>query len=388
MIDLPSWPNYSKEEADIVSRVLLSNKVNYWTGQEARQFEVEFASYFNSNFAIALANGTLALDLALNALDIGAGDEVIVTSRSFIASASAVVNCGARAVFADVDRDSQNVTAESIAAVITSKTKAVICVHLSGWPCDMKSIMTIADQYGLVVIEDCAQAHGAKFDGSSVGTFGAVSAWSFCQDKIMTTGGEGGMVTTDDEALYKKMWSFKDHGKSFDKVKKPATSTAFKWIHDSIGTNWRLTEMQSALGRFQLGKLCDWVDQRRANVSAINMSLADTDGLRLTLPDDSIYHACYKYYFFIEPEQLKPDWDRNRIVAEVHSRGVPCFTGTCPEIYREKAFVGLYGEQEPLIVAQELGETSVMLNVHPGITPAQSALCAQIIQEVMGSAVA
>ena len=238
---LSPWPNYSLEEAEIVKEVLLSNKVNHWTGQENRLFEKEFAAHFGSKYGIALANGTLALDLALIALDVGAGDEVVVTSRSFIASASAVVNSGARAVFADIDRDSQNITAETIEAVISPRTKAVICVHLAGWPCDMEGICTLAREHGFAVIEDCAQAHGASFKNKSVGTFGDVSAWSFCQDKIMTTGGEGGMVTTDNEALYRKMWSFKDHGKSIDKVAIPSTSTEFKWIHDSIGTNWRLT---------------------------------------------------------------------------------------------------------------------------------------------------
>lgn len=383
MTDLPPWPNYSAEEADIVSRVLLSNKVNYWTGQEARLFEQEFASHFDSNYSIALANGTLALDLALYALEIGAGDEVVVTPRSFIASASAVVNSGARAVFADVDRESQNITAETIAAVITDNTKAIICVHLAGWPCDMNAIKSLAEKHGIALIEDCAQAHGARTNNQSVGTFGDVSAWSFCQDKIMTTGGEGGMVTTDDEALYRKMWSFKDHGKSFEKVREPSTSTAFKWIHDSIGTNWRLTEMQAALGRYQLGKLDSWVHQRRTNVDAFNDVLQHVDGLRVTVPDAASFHACYKYYFFVEPNLLKEDWSRDRIVQEVHSQGVPCFTGTCPEIYREKAFTDLYGDQPRLPVASELGETSVMMIVHPGITPQQCTESAEIVREVL-----
>ena len=386
MITFPPWPSFSEDEAEIVKRVLLSNKVNYWTGQEGRQFESEFAEYFESKYAIALANGTLALDLALYALDIGSGDEVIVTSRSFIASASAAVNSGARAVFADVDPDSQNITAETISEAITPKTKAVICVHLAGWPCDMEAIVQLASDHGIAVIEDCAQAHGARYIDKSVGTFGDISAWSFCQDKIMTTGGEGGMVTTDNEALYRKMWSYKDHGKSFDKVKLPSTSTAFKWIHDSIGTNWRLTEMQSALGRYQLGQLNDWVAQRRANMQAFNNALANTKGIRLTLPENSIFHAGYKYYFFVEPECTRDGWNRDKIVAEIHSRGVPCFTGTCPEIYREKAFTDLYDEQESLPVAKTLGETSVMMNVHPGMTPELINQCAEVVRSVMDQA--
>ena len=387
MIKTPSWPSFSDREAEIVKDVLLSNKVNYWTGQEGRLFEAEFAQHFESSFGIALANGTLALDLALYALNIGPGDEVIVTSRSFIASASPVVNAGARAVFADVDRNSQNVTAETIAAVITSKTKAVICVHLAGWPCEMDAIVALAKQHDFAVIEDCAQAHGARYQNKSVGTYGDVSAWSFCQDKIMTTGGEGGFVTTDNEELYRKMWSFKDHGKSFEKVQIPSTSTTFKWIHDTIGTNWRLTEMQSAIGRYQLGKVDEWVAQRRQNVEALNQAFAGIEGIRLTIPDNQAFHACYKYYFFIEPDKLRGGWDRDRVVAEIHQGGAPCFSGSCPEIYREEAFVGLYGHLAPLPVAKELGETSVMMNVHPGITLDVIGECAEVVLGVMKQAV-
>lgn len=383
MIQIPSWPNFTPREAEIVKDVLLSNKVNYWTGKEGRLFEAEFAQHFEAEYGIALANGTLAIDLALHALDIGPGDEVIVTSRSFIASASPVVNAGARAVFADVDRNSQNVTAETIAAAVTSKTKAVICVHLAGWPCEMDTIVALAKEHNIAVIEDCAQAHGARYQDKSVGTFGDISAWSFCQDKIMTTGGEGGFVTTDNEELYRKMWSFKDHGKSFDKVRIPSTSTTFKWIHDSIGTNWRLTEMQSAIGRYQLSQVDDWVSQRRQNVETFNHALSDVKGIRLTIPDNQAFHACYKYYFFIELQRLNAGWDRDRIVAEIHQNGVPCFTGSCPEIYREDAFVGIYGPQVSLPVARELGETSVMMNVHPGITTALIGEFAEVVRGVM-----
>lgn len=387
MIEIPSWPRFTDNEAEIVKTVLLSNKVNYWTGQEGRCFEREFAQHFDAKFGIALANGTLALDLALYALGIGEGDEVIVTSRSFIASASPVVNAGARAVFVDIDRNSQNVTAETIESALTPKTKAIICVHLAGWPCEMDAIMQLADAHEIAVIEDCAQAHGARYQGKSVGTFGHVSAWSFCQDKIMTTGGEGGLATTDNEELYQKMWSYKDHGKSFEKVQTPSTSTTFKWIHDSIGTNWRLTEMQSAIGRYQLSQVDEWVSQRRRNVDTFNQALAGTNGIRLTIPDDQSFHACYKYYFFIEPEKLSDGWNRDRIVAEIHQSGAPCFTGSCPEIYRELAFVDLYGQQASLPVAKELGETSVMMNVHPGITPALIIQIAEVISSVMKQAI-
>ena len=195
------WPSFTVEEADAARAVLLSNKVNYWTGTECRNFETEFAAWCGTAHAVALANGTLALDVALKALGIGPGDEVVVTPRTFMASISCVVTAGATPVFADVDPDSGNLTAATIAAVLTPRTRAVIVVHLAGWPCDMDPIMALADQHGLKVIEDCAQAHGARYKGRSVGCMGHVGAWSFCQDKIMTTGGEGGMVTTNDAEI-------------------------------------------------------------------------------------------------------------------------------------------------------------------------------------------
>lgn len=387
MTKLPSWPNYSEEEAELAKSVLLSNKVNYWTGQEARSFESEYSLYFESEFSIALANGTVAIDLALMALEIGAGDEVVVTPRSFIASASAVVNCGARPVFADVDLTTQNIDAESIAAVITKKTKAIVCVHLAGWPCDMPAIVSLAEQHGIAIIEDCAQAHGSKIDGVSVGTFGDVGAWSFCQDKIMTTAGEGGMVTTNNESLHRVMWSYKDHGKSWDKVHTPATSTAFRWIHDSVGTNWRMTEIQAAIGRFQLTRLPEWVGERQRNAATLNRCLANVDGIRLTQPPQNLSHAYYKYYFFIEPELLSAGWSRDRVLFEVHAEGVPCFTGACPEIYREKALTDLYGEQARLANAAALGESSLLLNVHPGLTDQHAEHAAEVVGRVMSKAV-
>jgi dTDP-4-amino-4,6-dideoxygalactose transaminase len=193
------WPCFSEEEVSAVATVLRSNRVNYWTGNECREFEKEFAAWCGTEYAIALANGTLALDLALRGLNIGPGDEVIVTPRTFIASVSCVVNAGATPVFADVDLESGNLCADTIQTALTPRTKAVICVHLAGWPCDMDPIMALAAQHGFKVIEDCAQAHGARYKGRSVGSIGHIGAWSFCQDKIMTTGGEGGMVTVNDE---------------------------------------------------------------------------------------------------------------------------------------------------------------------------------------------
>jgi len=278
---LSPWPSFTQEEADKVSEVLLSNKVNYWTGQEGREFEKEFALFTNSKHAVAVANGTLALDLALVALDVGQSnsgslnDEVIVTSRTFLASASSIVTAGAKPVFADVDINTQNISAQTIAAVLTKNTKAIVCVHLAGLPCEMDEIMALANEYGIKVIEDCAQAHGAKYKGQSVGAIGDIGCWSFCQDKIMTTGGEGGMVTTNDESLWKKMWAYKDHGKSWDAIYQKEHPPGFRWLHESFGTNWRMTEMQSAVGRIQLTRMPEW-SKLRGNYAEL---IADTCSL-------------------------------------------------------------------------------------------------------------
>ena len=310
---LSPWPCFSEQEVEAVSAVLRSNKVNYWTGQESRLFEKEFAKYTDSKYAIALANGTLALDLALYALGIGQGDEVIVTSRTFIASISSIINAGAIPVFADVELDSQNISAATIAPVISDKTKAIICVHLAGWPCEMDDIMALAHIHSLYVIEDCAQAHGAKYKGRSVGSIGHVGAWSFCQDKIMTTGGEGGMLTTNDEQLWRKAWAFKDHGKSYAAVYEKDHPPGFRWLHESFGTNWRLTEMQSAIGRIQLTRMAEWTEKRNDNARRIYQSANEFSFCKIPQWPNNIQHAHYKCYVQIETELLINGWTRDKI---------------------------------------------------------------------------
>lgn len=381
------WPSFTKEEADAVSQVLLSNKVNYWTGTECREFEKEYATWSGTRYAIALANGTLALDLALKGLEIGSGDEVIVAPRTFIASTSCVVNAGAIPVFADVDPESGNMSAETIARVLTPRTKAIICVHLGGWPCDMDPIMALADKHGLKVIEDCAQAHGAVYRGRQVGSIGHVGAWSFCQDKIMTTGGEGGMVTTNDEKVWRAMWAYKDHGKSYEAVYERQHPPGFRWLHESFGTNWRMLEMQAVLGRIQLKRMPEWTARRTANAEAIWKAAAQLPVVRVpALPADSV-HAQYKCYVYVRPERLADGWTRDRIVEAINAAGVPCYQGSCSEVYLEKAFDDTGWRPEArLPTARELGETSLMFLVHPTLTEAEIASTCSVMTEVLGQA--
>jgi len=394
------WPSFTTEEADAVRDVLLSNKVNYWTGTECRAFEKEYAAWAGTRYAVALANGTLALDVALHALGIGPGDEVVVTPRTFIASVSCVVNAGATPVFADVDPDSGNLSAETIARVLTPRTRAVICVHLAGWPCDMDPIMALAEQHGLKVIEDCAQAHGARYKGRSVGSIGHVGAWSFCQDKIMTTGGEGGMVTTNDEALWRDMWSFKDHGKSYAAVYEREHPPGFRWLHEGFGTNWRMLEMQAAVGRIQLRRMAAWTAAREAHAEAI-LAVCRRHAV-LRVPEfrcnaakcdpgcaarSGCVHAQYKCYAYVNPERLAEGWSRDRIAAEINARGVPCYQGSCSEVYLERAFDDTgWRPAERLPVARALGETSLMWLVHPTLTAAEIDQTCKVVDEVLGLA--
>ena len=364
------WPSYSKEEQQAVARVLASGRVNYWTGEETRKFEREFAAWTRSAHAVAVFNGTVALDLALNALGIGEGDEVIVTPRTFIASVSCVVNAGAVPVFADVDRDSGNLDLGSVEKLITPRTRAILPVHLGGWPCDMAAFRAFADEHKLLLIEDCAQAHGAMVDGRMVGTFGAIGAWSFCQDKIMTTGGEGGMVTTDDSDLWSRMWSYKDHGKSWAAVYERQHPPGYRWLHESFGTNFRMIEAQAVLGRIQLKRMAEWTAKRTANARSCIEILHRFEGaVRVPEPSERLTHGYYRLYAYVRPEGLRNGWDRDRIVAELTALQIPAFQGSCSEVYLEKAFDhnGLR-PAERLPVARELGETSLMFLTHPTLT--------------------
>ncbi|OAL82709.1 aminotransferase [Acinetobacter sp. SFD] len=383
------WPSFTQEEADAVSRVLLSNKVNYWTGQECHEFEKEFARFAETQYAVALANGTVALDVALKALGIGAGDDVIVTSRTFLASASSIVTAGATPVFADVELDSQNISRRTIEAVITPNTKAIICVHLAGWMCDMDPIMQLASDKGLYVIEDCAQAHGAKYKGKSAGSIGHVAAWSFCQDKIMTTGGEGGMVTTNDENLWKKMWSYKDHGKNFDSIYNKQHPPGFRWLHDSFGTNWRMMEMQGVIGRIQLKKMSEWTAQRNANMEKIYAAFADSPYFIVHRPSDDYVHAAYKCYVQVNIDALPEGWSRDRIMQDISAQNVPCFSGSCSEVYLEHAFDDTpWRPAQRLKNAQQLGETSLMFLVHPTLSDESINKTVTAIQQVINRIVA
>lgn len=383
------WPSFSAEEVDAVASVLASNRVNYWTGDRCREFEKQFAEWTGTRHAIALANGTVALDVALKALGIGPGDEVITTPRTFLASASCIVTAGAAPVFADVDPDSQNITADTIRAVLTERTKAIICVHLGGMPCDMDPIMALAEEFGLKVVEDCAQAHGARYRGKSVGSIGHIGAWSFCQDKIMTTGGEGGMVTTDDPDLWSFMWSYKDHGKSWEAVYERSHPPGPRLVHDTFGTNWRMIEMQAVIGLIQLERMAEWTDRRTGIARHLENACAPYRALRLPTSPNHVVHGWYRFYAFVRPEALAPGWTRDRVIEAIAAEGVPCFHGSASEVYLERAFDGTgWRPPERLPAARELGETSLAFLVHPTLTEQEVRKTCDAIHHVMRQATA
>lgn len=382
-VPFPGWPYFEPDEVEAVAAVLRSGKVNYWTGEEGREFEREYAAHLGRRHAVALANGTVALELALHVLGIGPGDEVLVPSRTFIASASCAVMRGAVPVCIDVDPVSQNLTVATMRPRLTPRTRAIVAVHLAGWPCEMDSIMAFAREHNLKVVEDCAQAHGATYKGKPVGSFGHVAAFSFCQDKIITTGGEGGLLALDEEEQWKAAWAYKDHGKGYDAAYCREHGPGFRWLHESFGTNWRLTEMQSALGRIQLRRLPEMVERRRQNAALLTAALRGMDGLRVPQPRAHIGHAFYKYYAFVRPEKLKPGWDRDRIVEAICAEGVPCYSGSCGEIYLEKAFSDAMRPAERFPVARQLAETSLMFLVHPTLGDEEMQATARAVAKVM-----
>jgi dTDP-4-amino-4,6-dideoxygalactose transaminase len=379
------WPVFGEDEIEAVSRVLKSGRVNYWTGDECRTFEREFADFVGADYAVAVANGTVAIELALEALGLGVGDEIITTPRTFIATASAAVRRGMRVVFADVDPDSQNITAETLSRALSPRTKAVVVVHLAGWPCDMDPILTLAKDRGLYVVEDCAQAHGATYKGRPVGQFGHCGTFSFCQDKIMTTGGEGGMVVTNDRDLWSRVWSLKDHGKDYAETRAASDPSRFRWLHHGFGSNQRMTEMQAAIGRRQLRKLPGWIEQRRKNASVLIGAMKNVSGLRIPVPNVDFGHAYYKFYAFVEAAQAPGQRTRDELVQRLQRAGIPCGPGSCSEIYLEKAFenTGMRPDHR-LPNAVRLGETSLMLQVDPTWDEHDLRTIGTTIVELMG----
>lgn len=383
--EFPGWPVFDDEQRAAVESVLRSGRVNYWTGNDGRKFETEYAALLEVQHAVAVANGTVALEYALHALDIGPGDEVIVPPRTFMATAGAVAIRGAKPVFADLDPVSGNLSAATVEPLLNWRTKAVIAVHLAGWPCEMDALVDLVRPRGISIIEDCAQAHGATYRGKPVGSLGDIGCFSFCQDKIVTTGGEGGLVTTNNSDLWKRIWSYKDHGKDWEAVHERRHSGLFKWLHESIGTNGRLTEMQAAIGRVQLRRLPEWSRRRRENAATFDRLLEGTPGLNVVRPPAHVEHAYYKYYALVDERLLGSGWTRDQLAREIQQVEVPCGPGSCAEIYLEKGLQE-FAPATRFSVARRFGETSLMLQVHPTLETSHIETMAARVREVFETA--
>jgi dTDP-4-amino-4,6-dideoxygalactose transaminase len=386
MNSFPVWPQFEQDEIELVVDVLSSGKTNAWVGEHVAKFEKEFADYIDMPFALAVCNGTLALELALYSLGIKSGDEVIVPSKSYVATASAVVMRGATPVFADVDINSHNISVDSIRELVTPKTKAIIIVHLGGNPCEIDEIIGFAQKNNLLVIEDCAQAHGAEYKNKKVGSFGDAAAFSFCQDKIMSTGGEGGMLLLNNETVWNKAWSFRDHGKSYEIMSDIKSDQSFPWPHTTIGTNWRLTEMQAAIGRVQLSKLSKWLKKRRKNALYLLKKLSDLDCLILPEFPDYIEHSFYRVYVNLNLEKLKNSWDKDRVIHEINKAGVACFQGSCNEMYKEKAFFSGNNRFKSLPNAEVLDKSSICFLSHHTLEQKHMKIMAESISSVLKQA--
>lgn len=299
---------------------------------------------------------------------------------------------GATPVFADVDIDTGNISAETIAPLVTDKTRAVIPVHVGGLPCNMLAIMTLAKNFNLKVIEDCAQAHGASINGKPVGAWGHAAIFSFCQDKIISTGGEGGMLLLDDEVAYKMAWAYKDIGRSYDAVYNQKHPEGFRWLTESAGSNFRMTEFQAAIGLKQLAKLNNWVKQREKNANVLIQTLMQfnyLDVVKLTDEQES-QHAYYRLYAKLKTgtflEDLTGEKLRNKLINKFVDTGVPCFSGSCAEIYRERLFANMNGAlTERLPNASDWADCAFCFLVHHTITTEEINQMALSIKQVLSN---
>lgn len=358
------WPQHEPDEVAAVTRILESGRVNSMVhGEQTRAFETEFAAFCGVPHAIAVSNGTVALELALRALGVGPGDEVILPSRSFFASAACIVAVGATPVFADIDAISNAIDPASVRRMLSPRSRAILCVHLAGWPCDMAALRALADEKGLWLVEDCAQAHGATLHDRPAGSFGDAAAFSFCTDKIMSTGGEGGMVLLRDDAHWKRAWAYKDHGKNPDKFFAAATGSGFRYLHDSFGSNGRMTEMQAAIGRLQLAKLPGWLDRRRRNAQVLMRLLGDDPAVEVPPIPAHVGHAFYRLYVTIAADRLG-ETGTAPIIDRMARMGMPVGSGSCADMTREAAFAGMDARRDGgLPVAQDLGRRSIAFPV-------------------------
>ncbi|HLC69337.1 MAG TPA: DegT/DnrJ/EryC1/StrS family aminotransferase [Candidatus Bilamarchaeaceae archaeon] len=355
-------PIIESEELENVKSVLSSGQLAQ--GKWVNDFEQQFANYIGVKYAVALCNGTVALDLALKAIRIKQGDEVIVPAFTFIATANAVLFQGAKPIFADVNEKTFNLDPESVKEKITKKTRTIIPVHLFGQPADMRALMQIADDHKMYVVEDCAQAHGAKYDGRRVGGFG-LGTFSFYATKNITTG-EGGMVTTNDEQVAKKLKLLRDHGQSE------------KYLHTELGYNYRMTNIAAAIGIAQLAKLEKWDEKRRKNAEYLNEHLGGVKGIVTPYVAANTEHVYHQYVIKVEREFGKT---REQLKDELAKRGIGSALHYPLAVHQQPLYKNL-GYKTNCTVSERLANKVLSLPVHPGLSTEQLEQIPKTIEEI------
>lgn len=382
-----AWPQHEADEIAAVAQVLQCGRVNALVhGDQNKAFESEFSQFVGMPHAIAVANGTVSLEIALRALGVGRGDEVIIPARSFFATASAVVAVGADPVFADVEIHTQNINPSSVRRMMSDRTKAIVCVHLAGRPCNLTALGEICSSYGLFLIEDCAQAHGALYNGRPVGSFGDASSFSFCTDKIMSTGGEGGMALFKNKSVWAEAWAIKDHGKMPPDFmpQNIAPAGEFRYLHRSFGSNFRMTEMQAAIGRAQLRKLPKWLEQRRANAETLASAVSGLPGIRVDWHEQNVRAAWYKFYITVDDRELPGGLTRSDILVGLMRLGIQCGSGSCPDMSKEAAFSDLVPRRDGnLPNANWLGARTIMFPVDHLLGEREMMEIAQALKKVL-----
>ncbi len=336
---LTMWPEFDEKAIHSVEEVLRSGKVNYWTGKKGMEFEKKYARWQGSKYAISAGTGTAALHVALSALGVGPGDEVIVPSYTFIATSFSVLQAGAIPRFADVNIDDHCISIESSERLVNKRTKAMIPVHLYGNVCDMDEIMSFARKHGLYVIEDNAEAFGGEYKGKKTGTISHIAACSFCQNKTFTTGGEGGMVTTDDEDLAWECRSFRDHGYDVkERMNLLELEQRLPYIHNRVGWNYRMTEMQSAIGLAELERMDSWnMPARRRNAHILMDALKDLPQVKyMPVDTEERKDGWFVCAFSLDIENMTCDIDQ--FVSAAGAEGAPCWKVFWPQCHTENAF--------------------------------------------------
>ena len=342
-IPFSHWPFFAQDEIDAAIAPLRLGKVNYWTGKRGMEFEAKWAEWIGAKMAISCTNGTAALQIAISSLGIGPGDEMIVPSYSFIASSFAIVQAGAIPVFADVT-DDHTIDPKSIEVHIGPRTKGIVVVHLYGVVADMGPILDIARKHRLKVVEDCAQCVGGEYKGIKVGLVGDAGCFSFCQSKHFTTGGEGGMVVTNDEELGWECRSFRDHGYDVkSRLNLLALEEKLNYIHNRVGFNFRMTEIQSVIGINELKRLDSWNLARRFKFARMyDEAFAGLFGIKkLPFNSKDRKNAYWWYPIILDIDRL--DVTAERFVKALGAENVPCYGIQWPEAYEEQAYRKLNG---------------------------------------------